>query len=85
MTEVARSVASPVRHRNVTWQDPLIGAALARGLSGLEYLLAIAEGRIPPPPIAALLGMSMVNLVFEPRPAQAQVPADRPAENGHGR
>ena len=58
MTEVARSVASPVRHRNVTWQDPLAGAALARDLSGL---------------------------VFEPRPAQAQVPADRPAENGHGR
>src|SRR5712664_207303 len=51
--------APPVRHRDVTWQDPLLGAALARDLSGLEYLLAIAEGRIPPPPIAVLLGMSI--------------------------
>jgi uncharacterized protein (TIGR00369 family) len=53
---------SQVRQRNVTWEDPLVGAALARDLSGLEYLLAIAEGRIPPPPIAALLGMSIVSV-----------------------
>ena len=36
--------ASTVRHRNVTWQDPLVGAALALRPSGLECLLAIAEG-----------------------------------------
>jgi uncharacterized protein (TIGR00369 family) len=59
---VAEAEAPPVRHRNVTWQDPLVGAALARDLSGLEYLLAIAEGRIPPPPIAVLLGMSIVRV-----------------------
>src|SRR6266566_8070809 len=59
---VAEAEAPPVRHRNVTWQDPLVGAALARDLSGLEYLLAIAEGRIPPPPIAILLGMSIVSV-----------------------
>jgi len=47
------------RQRVVTWQDPLVGAALARDLSGLEYLVAIAEGRIPGAPIAALLGMSV--------------------------
>jgi len=51
---------SPVRHREVTWTDPLVSAALARDLSGLDYLLGIAEGRIPPPPIAALLGMSVL-------------------------
>src|SRR6266852_8382817 len=63
MTEAARSVATaPVRHRDVTWEDPLVGAALARDLSGLDYLLGIAEGRIPPPPIAALLGMSIVRV-----------------------
>ncbi len=58
----AEAEAPPVRHRHVTWQDPLVGAALARDLSGLEYLLAIAEGRIPPPPIAVLLGMSIVSV-----------------------
>jgi uncharacterized protein (TIGR00369 family) len=57
MTEV-----TPDRRRDVTWQDPLLGAMLARDLNGLEYLLAIAEGRIPPPPIAVLLGMSIVSV-----------------------
>ncbi len=62
-TSLAReSVASPVRRRDVTWEDPLVGAALARDLSGLDYLLGIAERRIPPPPIAALLGMSIAGV-----------------------
>lgn len=45
------------RTRTVTWQDPMIGAAAALGMSGLEYLRAIGAGQIPPPPIALLLGM----------------------------
>ena len=60
--EAVESVAPPVRRREVTWQDPLVSAALARDLSGLDYLLGIAEGRFPPPPIAALLGMSIVSV-----------------------
>jgi uncharacterized protein (TIGR00369 family) len=56
------SVASSARRREVTWEDPLVSAALARDLSGLDYLLGIAEGRIPPPPIAVLLGMSVVRV-----------------------
>jgi uncharacterized protein (TIGR00369 family) len=60
MTGAAESVAAPVRRRDVTWEDPLVSAALARDLSGLEYLLAIAEGRIARPPIAVLLGMSIL-------------------------
>jgi len=59
MTEAAASVAAPVRQRVVTWEDPLVGAAQARNLSGLDYLRAIAEGRLPAAPIAALLGMSI--------------------------
>ncbi len=59
MTELSLEEAGDVRQRTVTWQDPLVGAALARDLSGLEYLLGIAEGSIPGPPIAALLGMSV--------------------------
>ena len=56
------AAAPSARRRDVTWEDPMVGAVLARDLSGLEYLLAIAEGRIPPPPIAALLGMSIVRV-----------------------
>lgn len=47
------------RSRIVTWEDPSVGARLARDLSGLDYVRAIADGRIPPPPIAALLGMGL--------------------------
>ena len=50
------------RRRDVTWEDPLVSAALARDLSGLDYLLGIAEGRIAPPPIAALIGMNIVRV-----------------------
>lgn len=50
------------RKREVTWEDPMVGAALALDLSGLDYLRAIADGRIAPPPIAALLGMSIADV-----------------------
>jgi uncharacterized protein (TIGR00369 family) len=54
---VSRTAAE--RRRNVTWENPLLGAGLALELSGLDYLSGIAEGRIPQPPIAVLLGMSI--------------------------
>jgi uncharacterized protein (TIGR00369 family) len=60
--EAGDAKAPSLRHRSVTWEDPLVSAALARDLSGLEYLRAIAEGRIPPAPIASLLGMSIVSV-----------------------
>jgi len=50
------------RHREVTWEDPMVSAALALDLSGLDYLRAIADGRIAPPPIAVLLGMGIVDV-----------------------
>ncbi len=58
----AESMPSPARRRDVTWADPLVGAALARDMSGLDYLLGVADGRIPPPPIAALIGMSILRV-----------------------
>jgi uncharacterized protein (TIGR00369 family) len=51
-----------MRRREVSWEDPMLGAALALDLSGLDYLRAIAEQRIPPPPIAVLLGMGIVDI-----------------------
>ncbi len=47
------------RRREVTWQDPLVGAALALEMSGLDYLRAVADGTIARPPVAALLGMGI--------------------------
>ena len=51
-----------MRHREVSWQDPMVGAALALDMSGLDYLRAIADGRIAPPPIAVLLGMGVADV-----------------------
>ena len=48
---------SPDRTLTVTWDDPLIGAAQLKDMSGLEFLQAIIDGKIPPPPIAMLLRM----------------------------
>ena len=51
-----------MRRREVTWEDPMVSAALALDLSGLDYLRAIAGGGISPPPIAVLLGMGIVDV-----------------------
>ena len=40
----------------VSWEDPLETLASAAGLTGLEYLRAIGEGRLPKAPIAELMG-----------------------------
>ncbi|WP_410592093.1 PaaI family thioesterase [Amycolatopsis sp. lyj-23] len=50
-------VEAQVRSKTITWQDPLESARLGTTMSGLEYMRAIAEGRVPPAPIAAHFGM----------------------------
>ena len=52
-------MAENIRRREVTWEDPMAGAAQALEQSGLEYISAIADGSIQPPPIANLLGMTI--------------------------
>jgi uncharacterized protein (TIGR00369 family) len=63
------------RRRSFEWDDPLVSAAAITDLSGLEMLQAIAGGSLPPPPIAQLLDMSLVEVqegrvVFALRPAE---------------
>jgi acyl-coenzyme A thioesterase PaaI-like protein len=47
----------PARSRSVQWWDPSRTAAQAAGRSGLEFMQALADGKIPPPPIAMLMRM----------------------------
>ena len=47
------------RTLTVTWEDPSIGASQVKDMSGLEYLQAIIDGSIPPPPIAKLMGFTI--------------------------
>jgi uncharacterized protein (TIGR00369 family) len=48
--------------RVVTWRDPLTTQAAAASMSGLSYWTAVAEGRLPPSPIAELLRMGVVGV-----------------------
>lgn len=59
--------------RIVQWHDPMILAAATSRMSGLEFLRAIRDGKLPVPPISALLGMRVVDVepgyvVFEVTP-----------------
>lgn len=56
------SDATGTRSRTVTWQDPALTARAAPTLSGLDFLRAILEGRLPPPPIAQVLGFSLAEV-----------------------
>lgn len=47
------------RTRTITWDDPMIGAEAAKGMAGLEYLLAMKRGEMPPPPFMALIGIGV--------------------------
>ena len=50
------------RTRTVTWEDPLVSARAGATLSGIDYLRAIAQGKLPPPPIALLLGFDIAEV-----------------------
>jgi uncharacterized protein (TIGR00369 family) len=55
------SVAEPgTRTRSFTWEDPALSAAAGLQLAGLEYMRAIAQGTMPAPPVARLLGFELV-------------------------
>ena len=63
------------RTRTFTWEDPMVGAAAARTMSGLEYLRAMTRGELPLPPIMATLGIDGVEVeegrvVFAVEPAE---------------
>jgi uncharacterized protein (TIGR00369 family) len=47
------------RTRTVEWDDPLPGFELGRTMSGLDYLRAMAAGKLPQPPVAKLLGFGI--------------------------
>jgi uncharacterized protein (TIGR00369 family) len=50
------------RKLTVEWQDPMPLAQAARGMSGLEFLLAVRDGKLPPAPIQQLVGMRLAEV-----------------------
>jgi uncharacterized protein (TIGR00369 family) len=63
------------RARTFSWQEPDATVAVGMKMAGLEYMQAIAQGTLPPPPVARLLGFELV----EAEPGRA-VFAVEPAE-----
>jgi uncharacterized protein (TIGR00369 family) len=65
------------RRRTVHWDDPAVSADAAGRLGGLEFLVAIRDGRLPAPPVSRLLDFVLAEVepgraVFEGLPWEAQ-------------
>ena len=63
------------RSRTFTWEDPMAIAGRAREMSGIEFLQALIDGEIPPPPIAKMLGFTL-DEVSEGRAVFSGLPAE---------
>jgi uncharacterized protein (TIGR00369 family) len=74
------------RSRTFSWSDPLATARAAVELPGIEAIRKIADGELPPPPIAELLDFE-ITLVEEGRVIFAITPAEwmyNPIGSVHG-
>ena len=74
------------RTRTVSWQDPVATAGVGATMSGLDYLRAIAAGRIPMAPIQELMGY-VLEEVAEGRAVFAMDPGEHvynPIATVHG-
>jgi uncharacterized protein (TIGR00369 family) len=70
----------------MSWQDPMITAQAMATMSGIDFLRAIKDGKIPAAPVLSLIGFRLVEVdvgrvVFEFDPAEYQY---NPAGTVHG-
>jgi uncharacterized protein (TIGR00369 family) len=49
------------RSKTVTWHDPAVARAAGATMPGRDFLQAIIDGRLPPPPFAQLTGAELVS------------------------
>jgi uncharacterized protein (TIGR00369 family) len=61
-SQPTNAAPASARRRVVAWDDPTVLAERARELAGLDFLRAIADGDLPAPPVAQLLGMRIVEV-----------------------
>ncbi len=69
------SAVGQLRTRSFSWEDPAAMAAAGMKLAGIEYIRGIADGTLPPPPVAQLLDFTIVEVehgraVFAMQPAE---------------
>ncbi len=83
VTETARTVAAALaedrpeisRSLTVHWQDPMAMASRGLEMAGLDYMKAVLNREVPPPPIAVLMNMAPVE-VEEGRAVFAAIPGE---------
>jgi uncharacterized protein (TIGR00369 family) len=66
----------PPRTKTVTWHNPMVNAGVATTVNGLAFLEAVRDGLLPRPPIAQLMGFTLVEVskglaVFECTPDES--------------
>ena len=55
-------MTEPAQHtKTISWVDPRPQAAQALTMTGLDYLRAMMDGTIPPPPIASHINLEMLD------------------------
>ncbi len=64
------------RSKVVNWHDPAPTAAAGLSMPGIDYLRAMTDGTLPPPPISGLMDFTMVEagpgrVVFTCRPDES--------------
>lgn len=64
------------RTRAYAWHDPMASFAEGAAMAGIDHLRAIAEGKIPPPPIAVTLGFDLTSEVEEGRVVFRMTPGE---------
>jgi uncharacterized protein (TIGR00369 family) len=70
-----KNESAVVRSLAISWSDPKQLAQASRTMPGIEFLRAIRDGNLPPPPIAQLMGFELVEVepghaVFECTPGE---------------
>jgi uncharacterized protein (TIGR00369 family) len=58
----AERMPEATRRRELVWQEPLASAAQGSVLSGIEYMRALRDAEIPPPPIAVTMAFSPIEI-----------------------
>jgi uncharacterized protein (TIGR00369 family) len=56
------TVTEGIRSRTITWTDPARARFQLRGRDGYDRLAAMMRGEVAPPPVVALLGLSLDEL-----------------------
>jgi uncharacterized protein (TIGR00369 family) len=50
------------RRKAISWYDPVLLGAAGAELPGRDFLQAVIDGRLPPPPIASLISAQLVSV-----------------------